>query len=119
MFSMERDKELIHGLTRQTEVDHSVKQVPFSCHTVQHLVQELCREKQSGFIFSGWAFLWAASEEHTWGQHVLIVWAQSLGAGGCTEGGSQHRPSLAVAQKEVAPHHSGCTRPKPPREESV
>lgn len=44
-------------LTRQTEVDHSVKQVPFSCHTVQHLVQELCREKQRGFVFSGWAFL--------------------------------------------------------------
>lgn len=47
MFSTEqRDGELMHRLTWQTEVDHSVKQISFSCHTVQHLVQELCREKQ-------------------------------------------------------------------------
>jgi len=43
----------MHGLTWQAEVDHSVKQVPFSRHTVQHLVQELCWEKQRGFVFSG------------------------------------------------------------------
>lgn len=47
MFSTgQRDGELMHRLTWQTEVDHSVKQIPFSCHTVQHLVQELCRKKQ-------------------------------------------------------------------------
>lgn len=34
------------------------------------------------------------------GQHVLIVWTQCLRAGGCTEGGSQHTPSLALAWKE-------------------
>lgn len=47
----------MHGPTWQTEVDHSVKQVPFSCHTIQNLVQELHREKQRAFVFSGWVLL--------------------------------------------------------------
>lgn len=34
------------------------------------------------------------------GQHVPIVWTQCLRAGGCTEGGSQHTPGLALAGKE-------------------
>lgn len=33
-------------------------------------------------------------------QHVLIIWNQCLRAGGCTEGDSQHTPSLALAWKE-------------------
>lgn len=41
-----------------------------------------------------------SSIQRALGQHVLIVQAQCLRAGGCTEGGSQHTPSLALAGKE-------------------
>lgn len=74
----------MHGPTWQTEVDHSVKQVPFSCHTIQNLVQELRREKQRAFVFLDGSFceqhsksvLWSSMAGSQWvlQGHLLCCW---------------------------------------------